>query len=208
MKILSLYTATACCSVALLDTVSNIILFKKNTTPFMHSEKLFTLLDSLWHKGLSYKNIDILTVAVGPGSFTGIRIGIAAAQGLQLVLQKPLFGITTLEVIAFKLMHMNREKKNICAVMPAYHDKLYIQRFTHSLQQASAIQCIDIKSFICNTEEVIGGSGIVIPEQYQVALNAEYLAQLANFRISRKEKLLPAEPFYISLFRDNFTITE
>jgi tRNA threonylcarbamoyladenosine biosynthesis protein TsaB len=103
MRVLGIDTATATGSVALLDgeqVVGEYLLNIQAT----HSERLIpALVLVLEDAGWSGKTIDGIAVATGPGSFTGLRIGVATAKALAYTWQKPLIGITVLEGLAFQV---------------------------------------------------------------------------------------------------------
>ncbi len=102
IKVLAIDSATRACSAALvLDGVvagENFLYGQKN-----HSENLMTLIDDLFRNtGVSPEDIDLVAVSSGPGSFTGLRVGISTAQGLAFALGKDLAGISTLDILAFQ----------------------------------------------------------------------------------------------------------
>jgi tRNA threonylcarbamoyladenosine biosynthesis protein TsaB len=68
-----------------------------------HAEALIPMIERIMAEGgKSYADLDLVAATVGPGAFTGIRIGLAAARGLALAVAKPCAGVTTLEVVALK----------------------------------------------------------------------------------------------------------
>ena len=94
-----------------------------------HSETLMTLIDScLKNAGLNIGDIDAFAVAQGPGSFTGIRIGISAVKGLVFGSEKPVYGISTLEALACGAL---LEEHLICPVMDARCNQVYTAAFTY-----------------------------------------------------------------------------
>lgn len=102
IRVLSLDTSTDCGSVALLhhDRLMGEYLF---TGAKAHSERLLAMIDRLLaDSACSIKDIDLFAVSLGPGSFTGLRVGISTAQGLALAAGKEVAGIPTLEAIAFQ----------------------------------------------------------------------------------------------------------
>ncbi len=100
MRILALETATPAASAALVDD-GRILAECRLTGQKNHSERLLQIVDSLFEwTGAEKRSVDLIAVSVGPGSFTGLRVGISTAQGLAFALDKPLAGIPTLDVVA------------------------------------------------------------------------------------------------------------
>ena len=105
MLVLGIETATKVCSAALWDSVKQSLvaecsLVRGNT----HSERLTPLVDALLHQsGIDKSEIDAIAVSIGPGSFTGLRIGLAAAKTMAYALGIPLVGVSTLAALAFNL---------------------------------------------------------------------------------------------------------
>ena len=100
MRILAIDTATPSASAALVDDglilAECLLSGQKN-----HSERLLQIIDKLFDwTGNARESIDCIAVSVGPGSFTGLRVGISTAQGLAFALDKPLAGVPELEVVA------------------------------------------------------------------------------------------------------------
>jgi len=81
---------------------------------------IHALLDGV---GLGVKDVDKIAVAHGPGSFTGLRIGVATAKGLAWGLDKPLVGVSSLAAMAHQAMHLG--EGTICPVMDARRDQVY-----------------------------------------------------------------------------------
>ena len=100
MRILGIESSSRRGSVALLDG-QNVILTFEHETPNSHAERLLPLIDRLLGEaGWSKSSLDRLGVGVGPGSFTGLRAGIALAEGLSLGLDLPLIGVSSLCAMA------------------------------------------------------------------------------------------------------------
>lgn len=102
MKILALDTATDSCSVAATDdmALSAELTIQKNQT---HSKHLMELIHSVLEiAGFGVSDLDGLAVTIGPGSFTGLRIGISTIKGLAHALDKPVVGISTLKTLAWQ----------------------------------------------------------------------------------------------------------
>jgi len=105
MYILAIDSATPVAGVALIQD-EQLIAEEFANIGLTHSETLMPMVDRVL-KGASLKahDVDAFAVTIGPGSFTGLRIGLAAAKGLALSVDKPLLGISTLEVLAHNLSY-------------------------------------------------------------------------------------------------------
>ena len=100
MKILALESSALACSACLCEDDFLIAQFYENSG-MTHSKTLLPMAEELLkHCGVSLGDVDVVAVAAGPGSFTGIRIGVAAAKGLALALDKPAIGVSTLAAMA------------------------------------------------------------------------------------------------------------
>ena len=126
MKILALESSAAACSVALCEEERLIAQFFQNNG-LTHSRTLMPMTEQLLEGcGTALEEVDLIAVAAGPGSFTGLRIGVAAAKGLAWPGDKPCAGVSTLEAMAWTAAHMGLE---ICAVMDARRNQVYNARF-------------------------------------------------------------------------------
>ena len=109
MKILSIDTASDVCGVSILND-TNLICKLDQITGRTHSEKLMPFIENAFLKSnLSLDNIDLLICDIGPGSFTGIRIGVATTMAFHDSLDIPCIGISSLECLAFNLIYFNNK---------------------------------------------------------------------------------------------------
>ncbi|MGD9349723.1 MAG: tRNA (adenosine(37)-N6)-threonylcarbamoyltransferase complex dimerization subunit type 1 TsaB, partial [Desulfobacterales bacterium] len=122
MKILAVDTATASCSVAMIDNASvcaEVTTHKKQT----HSKHLMTSIDSVLKSAdCRADDMDGFAVTVGPGSFTGLRIGMATVKGLASAVDKPVVGVSSLETLAWQCRSHTRL---ICPVLDARKAEIY-----------------------------------------------------------------------------------
>lgn len=130
MKILAIDTATRLCSVALTEDerlIAEILLYGQKN----HSEKLLRIIDELCRNAqLSPQLVELIAVSVGPGSFTGLRVGISTAQGLAFSLEKKLIGISSLEVLAAQVcMYQGL----ICPMLDARKKQIYTCLYNRSI---------------------------------------------------------------------------
>src|ERR1700733_14260242 len=98
--ILQIETATASCSVALTSD-GKVLAYKQVNERNIHAEVITLFISELINKaGLQFNNLDAVAVSCGPGSYTGLRIGVSTAKGLCFALDIPLIAIETLEAMA------------------------------------------------------------------------------------------------------------
>jgi tRNA threonylcarbamoyl adenosine modification protein YeaZ len=130
MRVLAIDTALEACSVALLDTAQpDGAVHESQPMTRGHAEALMPMIARVFeHAGLEAKAIDRIAVTVGPGSFTGLRVGIAAARGIALAAGKPAIGLTTLAAYAAPLIAANVAAPVVSAI-DARHDHVYLQVF-------------------------------------------------------------------------------
>jgi len=130
MRVLAIDTALAACSAAVLDTeYGGIVASESLPMTRGHAEALMPLLARLMDEaGMAFLDIDRVVVTTGPGSFTGLRVGIAAARGIALAADKPAVGLSTLS--AYAAPHMAADDRfPVIAAVDARHEHVYLQVF-------------------------------------------------------------------------------
>lgn len=126
MKILALESSAVSASVALCQDETLIAQSFQNTG-LTHSQTLLPMAQSLLDAcGLTPRDLDLVAVAAGPGSFTGLRIGVAAAKGLAWAAELPCAGCSTLAGMAWSLAGFSGQ---VCAAMDARRQQIYNARF-------------------------------------------------------------------------------
>jgi len=136
LKILSIDTASNICSVAILED-KNLIKEISLDDLKTHSEKLMPMIEEIFNKtNLSLKDIDLIVCDKGPGSFTGIRIGVATAMSFTDTLNIPAIGISSLEAIAYN----ENQEGFICSLIDANNSNVYFSLYelkenTYSLKE-------------------------------------------------------------------------
>jgi tRNA threonylcarbamoyl adenosine modification protein YeaZ len=130
MRVLAIDTALEACSAAVLDTEQGGI-SARESLPMVrgHAEALLPLIARVMDSaGLEFAALDRIAVTTGPGSFTGLRVGIAAARGVALAAGKPAVGLSTLAAYAAPLIAAD-DTVPVVAVIDARHDHVYLQVF-------------------------------------------------------------------------------
>lgn len=126
MKIIALESSAVTASVAVTED-ERLLAQSFQNSGLTHSATLMPMVaDLLKNTGLTLEEMDVVAVAAGPGSFTGVRIGVAAAKGLAWPGDKPCAPCSTLESMAWQCAHLDGE---ICAAMDARRSQVYCARF-------------------------------------------------------------------------------
>ncbi len=179
MIILGIETATMTGSIALMEEgrlISEYTLNMKTT----HSSRLMPALDIILKDSLIDKSdIDGIAVSIGPGSFTGLRIGLATAKGLALGLNKPLIGVPTLDALAYNVPYVSYQ---VCPILDAKKKEIYTCLFhyeSETLVRKSHYQVISPLALIelIHEKTIFIGDGI---DAYGSILK-ERLGELAIF---------------------------
>ena len=122
MKILALETSAKAVSAAVSEN-GRILASGYQDTGLTHSRTLMPIVEHiLKNTDLKLSDMDAIAVAVGPGSFTGLRIGAATAKGFALALDKPIVAVPTLDALAYNVFETN---KFICPIMDARRNQVY-----------------------------------------------------------------------------------
>ena len=122
MKILALESSAKAASCAVLSD-GELLASAWQATGLTHSRTLLPMAeDMLKNSELTLEDMDVVAVAAGPGSFTGLRIGIAAVKGLTWAAEKPCIPVSTLEAMAWPLAHL---EGNIVCAMDARRQQIY-----------------------------------------------------------------------------------
>ena len=127
MKILALESSAVACSACLAED-DFLIAQSYENSGMTHSVTLLPMAEELLKRvGVSEKEIDVFAVAAGPGSFTGVRIGVSACKGLAWALDKPCAKVSTLEAMAWGVAALPGV---LCPVMDARREQVYNALFT------------------------------------------------------------------------------
>ncbi|HEY1474743.1 MAG TPA: tRNA (adenosine(37)-N6)-threonylcarbamoyltransferase complex dimerization subunit type 1 TsaB [Pseudolabrys sp.] len=130
MRVLAIDTALEACSAAVLDTELGAISAQESLAMQRgHAEALLPLIARVMEAAnLEFAALDRIAVTIGPGSFTGLRVGIAAARGIALAAGKPAVGLSTLAAYAAPLVAAD-DTLPVVAAIDARHDHVYCQVF-------------------------------------------------------------------------------
>ena len=128
MLILAIDTALDACSAGVLDTdAGKLVAQESQVMKRGHAEALMPLIARVMKAaGIAFTSLDRIAVTTGPGSFTGLRVGLSAGRGIALAADKPVVGVTTLTAYAAPIVSTNSEQPVIAAI-DARHDHVYVQ---------------------------------------------------------------------------------
>lgn len=130
MTILAMETTQGACSVAI-SRAGTLLAQKFVVMQRGHAEHLLPMVETVRRRaGVSFAALGMIAVTVGPGTFTGVRVGLAAARALALVHKVPILGVGTLELLARAAVDMSQpDGTGILAAIDARRGELYIQGF-------------------------------------------------------------------------------
>lgn len=159
MRLLAIDTASEACSVGVVFGANTVV--RTNLVGRGHAEILMGQVESaMAEAGLEFADLDRIAVVVGPGSFTGLRVGIAAARGFALASSKPAVGIGALAVHA-EAARASHANKPVLAVIAAGRGQIYGQVFAADGSEAGHPQAAspEVLAALFTPDMMLAGSG-------------------------------------------------
>jgi tRNA threonylcarbamoyladenosine biosynthesis protein TsaB len=218
--ILALETATPVSSVALFQG-GKLLGCQEAVGEKVHAQRLTTLVSqTVSDSGFALKDIHAIAVGKGPGSYTGLRVGVSTAKGLCMALNIPLLSFESLDGLAAQVSHIALEQQaRICPMIDARRMEVYCKQLNGRMETIEAVHaCIvtaDSFAEILKSEKMIfigngaekcksllesvSANAIVMPEICSTARSAGDLVQ-QSFLAGRFEDLVTFEPFYLKEF--------
>lgn len=210
MLILSIDTALDACAAAVLDTsAGGAIALESQPMKRGHAEALMPLIARVMKaSGVPFAALDRIAATTGPGSFTGLRVGLSAARGIALAAGKPVVGVTTLTAFAAPLVSENSEHPIISAV-DARHDHVYFQvlagdgRSLIKPKVALIAEALDAAYF--GTPHLVGNAANILAERWPAGAPpfkvdqqaAPDIAWVAWLGAAVNPDSSPARPYYL-----------
>lgn len=213
--ILNIETATTNCSVSLSQNGKTILLKEDYNNNYSHAERLHMYIDAVLNEsGIISKDLDAVAVSKGPGSYTGLRIGVSAAKGLCFALDKPLVSVSTLEALAHQVTCNDGV---IVAMLDARRMEVYSAIFDskhHQIRETEA-QIIDADSFnsylqegkvyfigngVEKTKTLINHPNAVFIEDKLPSANEMSFLAYNKFKMMDTEDVAYFEPYYLKDF--------
>lgn len=214
--ILNIETSTTNCSVCIAENGTPLVIKEINKANYSHSEKLHVFIkEALKDASLSFDEIDAIAVSEGPGSYTGLRIGVSAAKGLCFSLDIPLIAIPTLQVLAAQLHIQNGL---ILALLDARRMEVYAAFYNSAIKEIKPTEALIITEGSFKDQLNLGtvhfiGNGAAKCKEVIVHENAQFYTgeevpssremALLSFDAYKKSDFVDVayfEPFYLKPF--------
>ncbi|MEI7594360.1 MAG: tRNA (adenosine(37)-N6)-threonylcarbamoyltransferase complex dimerization subunit type 1 TsaB [Bacteroidota bacterium] len=215
--ILNIETSTAVCSVCLAKDGEKISI-EENNEANNHSANLLSYIEKVLDKsGFKASDIDAIAVSQGPGSYTGLRIGVSAAKGLCYGLGKPLIAIPTLKSMAAGAIAMLSDSKDwfFCPMIDARRMEVYAAVFNSNLEMLNPVEAVIVdensfKELLEKQPVLFFGDGAMKCKELlekssnalfnsELAASAAYMTKLSEeaFNNGKLEDVAYLEPFYL-----------
>lgn len=213
--VLNIETATTNCSVSLSKDGETLVLKEDNSAGYSHAELLHVFIKEVFEIAqIDPKEIDAVAVSKGPGSYTGLRIGVSTAKGLCYSLDKPLISISTLESLAHQV---KCEEGFIIPMLDARRMEVYSAIFSSNFEPLRAIEAEVITAesyseFLKKGKVTFIGSGVEKTKTLIQHSNAEFIegklpsanemALLSELKYKKSdiEDVAYFEPYYLKDF--------
>ncbi len=210
MRILAIDTALEACSAALLDTgEAAIIASQSRAMTRGHAEAIIPLIgEVIGETGLDFADLDRIAVTTGPGSFTGLRVGIAAARAIALAAGKPAVGLTTLAALAAPYIAENDELP-VAAAVDARHRHVYLQIFGPAGRTLSPPRIVSVadaaRASAMRNMRLVGSGAAMLAEAWPSAdppiavdeRRAPDIGWVARLGAAANDRLSPPKPLYL-----------
>jgi tRNA threonylcarbamoyladenosine biosynthesis protein TsaB len=215
--ILHLETSTKACSVALSKDGSLIALKESLSDEFSHSENLTVFIQTVIKEaGIELKDLSAISVASGPGSYTGLRIGVSTAKGLCYSLDKPLIAIDSLISLAV-IAKEKHPSSNLCAMIDARRKEVYCAIYLTDLSQIKPITAdiLDENSYkeyepflyfgdgAEKMQEDWQGRNCVADTEIHASAKGQIALAFEKFQAQQFEDVAYFEPYYLKDFVSN-----
>lgn len=215
--ILSIESSTAICSVALHQD-GKLISVCESEESGAHAEQLIRLIESaLNSQQLSIHNLDAIAVSEGPGSYTGLRIGVSTAKGLAFAKDLKLIGVSTLKALAFGAKQICKNYELIVAMLDARRMEVYREIYDSQLNvlgqleaeilNQNSFQEVLQKGEVCFVGDAVGKASEIITHPnarfLQVSVSASLIGQIAfqKYNNLEFEDLAYFVPNYLKEFK-------
>lgn len=182
MKILGIDTSTKIATIAVIDEEKVLGEYTLNQE-MSHSENLIPMVKELLNNlDIKIADIDLYGVAIGPGSFTGLRIGVAAVKSFAHLFNKPIIGVSTLEAMAYNLPH----NKIVVPMIDARRDRVYTGVYSWEDGLLKTIKADDVVEMEILLNQLKSYENIVVNGDGSILYKERLMDILDDVRFSTK----------------------
>lgn len=196
--LLAFDTATPAVSVALHDG-DVVVAELASEQPMRHAEQLAPLVDRvLREQGLVRQDLTAVAVGVGPGPFTGLRVGLVTARVLGLALEIPVYGVCTLDVLAVEAVDTGSVLSDFVVATDARRKEVYLASYDRDGRRTEG-PVVDKPAVLATAAPVVGGGAVLHPEHFPDARRPERpgAGWLARTVAEERAELHDPEPLYL-----------
>jgi len=218
--ILNIETSTQVCSVSL-GVDGKVVAIKESNTKNSHAEQITLFCEAVVKEvGIGFRDLDAVAVSKGPGSYTGLRIGVSTAKGYCFALDKPLISIGTLKAMAAGMIENEKNSKDFlfCPMIDARRMEVYAAFFDVELNELKKTEAVIVdensfSDFLSENKIIFAGDGApkckeVLSHQKNAIIkngfnpSAAFMAKLSEQKFSQQdfEDVAYFEPFYLKDF--------
>lgn len=189
MRTLVIDTATSACSVALFDD-DRVVASHHEVIGRGHAERLLPFIAELPERGRA----DRIAVNVGPGSFTGIRVGVAAARALGLAWSVPVSGYGCLMLVAAMARAQLGRAASVDVIMAGGHGEYFFQSFDGNGSTVADAVSLEAKAVVARAEAIAGDASA--PVVAETCIRLDILPDAASWHLIANATPLAARPIY------------
>lgn len=196
--LLAFDTATALVTVAVHDG-ERVVVEHVSDQPMKHGEQLAPLIDRcLREAGAVRQDLTAIAVGVGPGPFTGLRVGLVTARTLGFVLDVPVYGVCTLDVLAIEAVETGSVAGDFLVATDARRKEVYLASYDATGQRLEG-PVVSRPAEVATAVSVVGAGAAIYPEAFPHAVGPQRPSAgwLAEVVVGERAEILDPEPLYL-----------
>lgn len=196
--LLAFDTATGSVTVALHDG-TDVVAERRSDHHQKHGEQLAPLIQAvLTDAGLVRQDLTAIAVGVGPGPFTGLRVGLVTARTLGFVLEIPVYGVCTLDVLAVEAVDTGAVIGDFVVATDARRKEVYVASYDERGRRIAG-PVVDRPAVVATDAQVVGEGAVLYPEEFPTAVGPTRPSAgwLAHTVAEERAELSDPEPLYL-----------
>jgi tRNA threonylcarbamoyl adenosine modification protein YeaZ len=196
--LLAFDTATPLVTVALHDG-ADVVVELVAERPMKHAEQLAPLIERAWAEaGIVRQDLTAIAAGVGPGPFTGLRVGLVTARTLAFVLEIPVYGVCSLDVLAVEAADSGMVSSDFVVATDARRKEVYLARYDADGTRLDG-PVVGRPADLATRDRVVGEGGVLYPDAFphRAGPTAPSAGWLARVVAEERAELLDPEPLYL-----------